>query len=841
MRSTLTVGGIALGIAVVIGIRLANTSSVGGFAAALDALAGAASLEVVGPGGVDEQRLAEVGWLREFGDVSPVIEADALLQTPAGESEALKVLGIDILRDRAIRAYRVATAGGSAAESGALDLLALLTEPDAIILTATIASRYGLQPGHRIEIVTGGTRRTFNVRGVLTSGDSERALEGSVAVMDIATAQWAFGRLGYIDRLDVRLRPELVVSEAEHAIAARLPAGLSVQRPSRRGEQVEQMLRAFHFNLAALSYVALLVGLFLIYNTISTSVLARREEIGVLRALGTSQRTIAGLFLAEAAALGGAGTLLGLAAGTVLAYGAVALTGATVSALYVSGATQVPSLGWTDVALASTTGVTLSLAAAVAPALEAARVPPLAAIRGADRIDTTRTLSIRGLSAGIVLLVAAAGLSLPGPVNGLPVFALAAAVCIVFGTALLVPGVLQVAVDASARVLRRLSGVEALLAHANVSASLRRLSVSVAALTVSVSMLVAIAVMIGSFRETVIYWIGQTLHADLYVAAGGRAGLNSPPTIPPDVESLIRAHPAVAAVEPARAMSVIHAGRPVVLGATHLATVSRRRALLFKEPRRSPDLTDAAGTPIVVVSEPFAMRNDVGVGDNLRLETPRGLRTFRVAAVYYDYTTERGVVLMDWATFRPLFGDLRPTGYSVYLRPGADAGAVRMDLTRQVSGRHLVFIHTSSTLKEQALRIFDRTFAVTYALEAIAIVVGMLGVAVTLLTLIVERRRELTILRLLGTARRQIRRIVLIEAGFIGLVSQAIGLCAGLALALLLVYVINVQSFGWTIQFDIPVMFLLQASALLLLAALAAGLYPAGVAAGGELDVREDE
>jgi putative ABC transport system permease protein len=840
LRSALTVAGIALGIGVVVGIRLANTSSVQGFSAALDGLAGAASLEIVAPGGVDETRLAGLAWLSDYGDVAPVVEADATLRAADGGAETLKVLGVDILRDRAIRAYQVTTAGGSSSEAAPLDLLSLLTAPDSVILAGAVARRYGLEPGARMVLVTGDTPRTFIVRGVLTSQESDRAVTGSVAIVDIATAQWAFGRLGYIDRLDVRLRPDLDVAGTERAIASRLPPGLSVQRPSRRGEQVEQMLRAFHFNLAALSYVALLVGLFMIYNTIATSVLARREEIGMLRALGTSQRVIAGLFLGEAAALGVAGTLLGLAAGTFLARIAVMLTGSTVSALYVAGVPLPPALGWVDVALASGTGLALSLVAAAAPAIEAARVSPLAALRGADRIPAAARVSRAGAAAGAGLLLTAAALTLPGAVNGLPLFGFVAALCIVFGAALLVPATLAGSVRASSRLLRRW-GVEGLLAQANIAAGLHRLAVSVAALTVSVSMLVAIAVMIGSFRETVIYWIGQTLHADLYIAAGGRAGVDAPPTVSSDVESIVRAHPAVAGVESIRTMPIIHAGRPAVLGAANLSMVRDRRALLFKAPRGGPDLRGAAGGISVVVSEPFASRHRVAAGDRLRLDTPLGPRTFQVAGIYYDYATDRGVVLMDWATFRRHFGDRRPTGLSIYLRPGASADDVREELAAGIGGRHLAFVHTSATLREQALRIFDRTFAVTYALEAIAIIVGMLGVAVTLLTLIVERRRDLTILRLLGTARRQIRRVVLLEAGFIGVVSQALGLCAGLALAVLLVYVINVQSFGWTIQFDIPVLFLVQSSILLLLAALAAGLYPARVAGSGDSSLRDDE
>jgi putative ABC transport system permease protein len=441
----------------------------------------------------------------------------------------------------------------------------------------------------------------------------------------------------------------------------------------------------------------------------------------------------------------------------------------------------------------------------------------------------------------VVLIAAAAGLSRPGPVEGLPVFGLLAALAVLLGTALLVPSALQAAVYGSARLLPRTLGVEGLLAHANVAAGARRLAVSIAALTVSVSMLVAIAVMIGSFRETVVYWIGQTLQSDLYVSAGGRAGLDSPPTISEEVEALIRSHPSVVAVDPVRGMTATYAGRPIVLRVAHLEQAPERGALLFKDPANGPDLTDAARRQLVLVSEPFALRHRVTTGDELRLDSPSGPHVVRVAGVYYDYSTDRGVVAMDWEMFRARYGDFRPTNLAIELAPGASPDEVRTELGRRLDERHVVFIHTSATLRQTALRIFDRTFSVTYALEAIAILVGMLGVAVTLLTLIVERRQDFTTLRLLGAARRQIRLLVLIEAAFIGVLSQALGLIAGLALALLLVYVINVQSFGWTIQFDVPVVFLLQSSAALSLAALAAGFYPARVAGSGRLQIREDE
>jgi putative ABC transport system permease protein len=832
LRSLLTVAGIALGVAVVVAVRLANASSVGGFAAALDVMSGAASLEIVAPAtGVDEARLPALGWLRDFGDVSPVIEAD-VLAGPAGRAEPMRVLGVDILRDRAFREYRLIEFADGERQPAPQEFLALLVAPDSVITTDVFARRHGLRVGDPLEVAIGDERQTFRVRGLLRNEGPARVLDGNFLLMDIAAAQWAFGRLGRLDRLELRLAEGLDVAAAERQIAERLPAGLSVQRPARRGEQVETMLRAFHFNLTALAYVALLVGLFLVYNTVSVSVIARREEIGTLRAVGASRRLVLGLFLGEAAGLAIAGSVAGVGLGWVLAHAAVQLTSATVNALHGAAAAPVPALRASDVALGLGSGVALSLAAAAAPALEASRVGPLAALRGADRVEARYRARPLHLALGVGLLVAAAALAQLGPVDGLPLFGFAAALATVFGIAYLVPAALVVLSRVGGRPLARLFGVEGLLAHANLAASIPRLSVSVAALAVALAMMVAIAIMIGSFRETVIYWVGQTLQADLYMATARRSSLDSQAVISEELERAVAAHPAVAAVDRFRSANLVHEGRLTVLGAGDFDVLLAHGNLLFKAPRDGRAAVRAAiGTDAIVVSEAFALKTGAEAGSLVHLHTPHGRAPFRVAAVYYDYTSDRGVIVMDRATFTRHYGDMRPTSLTVYLHEGSDPAGVRDALMQALGERHRVFIHTNASLRTEVLRIFDSTFAITYALEAIAIFVGIMGVTGTLLTLILERRRELTTLRLVGADARQIRRTVVIEAGLIGLVSQALGLVAGLGLALILIFVINVQSFGWTIQFHVPALFLLQASFALFVTMALAGIYPARIAA----------
>jgi putative ABC transport system permease protein len=835
LRSVLTALGIALGVAVVVAIQLTNASSLAGFETALNTVSGRTSLEVVGPGGIDEQRLPELGWLREYGEVAPVIEGDLVYRRAGHPTEILRMLGIDILRDRAFRDYNLlewphssARHGSTASELRTEEFLGLLIDPSSAIVAARFAGPRGLTLGSPFVVHVGDRTVRLKVSALLRDEGPARVLDGGFVLMDIASAQQALDRFGRVDRAEIHLPAGADIDAAESAIASRLPPGLSVQRPERRGRQVEHMLAAFHLNLTALSYVALLVGLFLVYNTVSVAVLSRRSEIGTLRGLGVTRGRVAALFLAEAAALATAGSGVGVLLGRLLAHATVALTSTTVSALYIATAAAPPALAWKHAGLAFATGIPLSLVAALLPALEASRVPPMAAMRGADRIEARGTFPHRALWAGVGLLALGAALATPGPVRGLPLFGYASAIVVVFGASFLVPATLFAVAQGIERPVRRFLKVEDWLAVTNLSAAVPRLSISVAALAVSLSMMVAISVMIGSFRETVIYWVGQTLQADLFLSPATRHQGGAEETVSPEVVQAVTSSPDVAAVDRFRSTEISYGDTRVRVAGSDFDVLLAHGALLFKAPADGRGaMRRAIGQDAVVVSEAFTIKQHLDVGDEVRLPTPKGPIPFRIAAVYYDYSSDRGVLVMDRATFERRYGDVAIGGLRVYLRNGMDADAARQRLLTSIGDAHSVLINTNAALRTEVLRIFDSTFAITYALEIIAIIVAILGVSGTLLTLILERERELTVLRLIGTSRSQIRRMVVGEAVLIGAISQTVGLIVGLMLSLVLIYVINVQSFGWTIQFHLPGGFLLQSSILMVLATALAGLYPA--------------
>lgn len=850
LRSAITVLGISLGVGVAIAVRLANVSALESFRAATESVAGETSVQITGTAGrFDEMLLSDLGWLRNYGQVSPVITGFAMadLERSSGFQRAsspmrgpfLQVLGVDVLRDRLLRRYRLLRVNENGSEPTTRELLMLLADPQSIVLTEQFARRHGLSVGVRIGLLIGGTRREFVIRGLLLDEGAARALQGNFALMDIAAAQLAFDRIGLLDRADVKLKLGLDINIAEKEIERALPDGLKVLRPETEYGQVEKMIAAFQFNLTALGSIALLVGLFLIYNTVSISVITRREEVGALRAVGGSRMMVTALFLGEALLLTITGTLFGLGIGRIMASAAVRITATTVETFYIaSAATEAVArraLGGGEIALAFAVALPLALVAAALPALEAARVRPIEAIRGAERLTKALKPSRRHLVTSLALFALGYAFSWFEPVNGLPLYGYASALALMFGGAFLVPNAVWLACMAVNTWFARVSagsGVEAKLASSNLRSAIPRVSISVAALAVALAMMMSVAIMIGSFRETVSYWVSETMVADIYARPLTRSATTDEGEILDEAIALTKADSQVEAVYPFTTQQLDYHGAPIIAGGGDFATFLNYGRLLFKSPGDAREkISEAIGSDFVIVNESFSLRFRKVVGDVIELPTTTGPHEFKIVGVYYDYSSSRGWVVMDQANYARYFPYARPTSMSVYLKAGADAGEVSDRLSRSIGGGSQILFATNGALRREVMRIFDSTFAITYALEVIAIVIAAMGVISTLITLILERRREIAVLGFLGATRAQIRRMVVIEAVLIGAVSQAVGVGIGLMLSLVLIYVINVQSFGWTIQFHFPLGFLIQSTLLILAVSAVAGLYPATRAA----------
>ncbi len=608
-------------------------------------------------------------------------------------------------------------------------------------------------------------------------------------------------------------------------IAAQVPTSVEIEPQGARTDENRKMLSAFRWNLRVLSYIALVVGAFLIYNTISVSVVRRRNEIGVLRALGATRAFVALGFLAESLFFALAGSALGLLLGRIMAVAAVALIGRTVQSLYVSSQPSPIHLTLSSAAAGVALGVVISLLAALAPAIEAAHVAPVEAMaRGREEYDTAQH-SRTNIWYALALLVAGAALTQVPAINGQPLAAYLAVLLLIAGTSTAIPTIVSVFSHLATHTIQRLLGTEAMLALRSLRASLGRTSVLTAALTTAVAMTASVGIMVGSFRQTLAVWMDNQLKADFYLRPAGSSSADRHPTMAASIADHIAQISGVAGVDRFRAYPISYQGLPATLAGGESTTSTR---FLPGEDTAAILQTLPTGN-YAVVSEPFANKHHVRVGDAVTLALAGANRSFKVLGIYYDYSTERGYIILARRTLLKYLPDPAISNLAVTLKPAADPAAIRQAIDNVIAGR-AVLVFANGTLRRAAIEIFDRTFRITYALEAVAISVAVMGIAGALLAMVIDRRREFALLRFLGADQPQVRRIILFEAGLLGLLSNAIGLILGSLLSLILIFVINKQAFGWTLQFHWPVVMLLSALTVVYLATVLAALYPAHTA-----------
>jgi putative ABC transport system permease protein len=808
-RTLLTLISIALGVAVVIAIELAGDAATGSFQSSLTTLVGKVDYEISANGGVDERLLARLSSLPGDARFEPVIEEPIAI---AGDG-ATTMYGID-----EISAAAAQDENRSAQEFSPEDLETRAVASD------ELASRSGWRVGTYVELRGPGGSGRFRIGRIAAEQNT------SWIGVDIAAAQKLLGDYGRVDRIDAFAEPAQDVNALGKAIRANVPSTYDVETPGARSEENRRMLRAFRWNLRILSYISLVVGAFLIYNTIAVSVVRRRPEIGVLRALGISSRGVLLIFLGEALLLGVIGSIAGIGLGRLLAGMLVGMLSETVNSLFATSAPGGITLSAMVVTGALVAGILVAVVSAVLPALEASRVAPAEAMRRAQREYEIRLHAPRNLTIAAALAAAAFGCCKIGPIGGRPIFGYVATFCAIGATALIAPAFIVFGIRALRGALKRFGGAAGIVAGRSLVASLARTSVMVTALATAIAMMVSVGIMVGSFRETVQVWLRGQLRADIYLRAlgPGTAGIYAP--IAPAVPQIIRGTPGVAEVDEFHAFTFRYQNQQATFGASDMDIVRRRRSFQFLNGAAGPILSSLRERDRCVVSEPFANKHHVRTGDVLRIPLGSRIADLQVAGVYYEYSSDRGFVLVDNGTLAKYLPAAAITNIAVYVKPGADARRVQRELESRLKDYPLL-IAPNATLRRAAVEIFDRTFTITYALEGIAILVAMLGAANSLLALVLDRRREIGLIRYLGAAGRQVSQMILTEAGLIGLLAGVLGLALGGSLSAVLIYVVNKQSFGWTIQFHPPVLLLSGALILVWVVTLLAGFYPARFAA----------
>lgn len=806
-QSALAVLGLALGVATVTAIGLATASARRALELSLDAVNGEATHQITaGPRGVAESVYVELS-TRRTAELAPVVEGYAVV---AGQT--VLVLGVDPLADPGLRTVQ-------APDRDPTLLRRWLTEPGTVMASVGTARALGLEVGKPFALEVAG--RTFEAT-FIGQIRADRPGFDNLVLTDIAQAQEWLGMIGRLSRIDVRAAASAAGPTQLARLRAQLPPGLSIAETARHSRETTELTSAFMTNLRAMSLLALLVGAFLIYNSMGFSLLRRRPVIGVLRALGVTRAQVLGVVLAEAGVLGVIGAGAGALAGLWLARQLLTHVTRTINDLYFVVSVSEIDLAPGTLIAAAGFGIATALLAALVPALEAARTLPQLALRRSV-LEQRAARSARALAATSAVLIAAAGLLVWASERSL-LAGFMALLLLLLSAAFLTPATLRAIATVSARVAGR-SGVAARLGLADVAASLSRTGVAVAALSIAVAAAIGVAVMVASFRQSLADWLERTLRADIYVTAPGPGFSRPERVIAPQVARTLVASASVREHSASRRVAVESPLGRVSLDALQPAARSYAGFTLIEG---APEETwRAFGRGEVLLSEPFAYRHGLRAGERIELVTATGPRAFRVAGVYRDYSNDRGAVLMSREIYRRAWADDAITSMGLYLRSGADPGTVIESLRAATRDRQALLMRSNSDLRALSMQIFERTFAITRVLYWLAVAVAAVGLLSALLAYELERARELALLRALGVTPAGVALLVETQTTFLGLAAGAAAVPTGFMAAFVLIEVINARAFGWHIDFHWGASAVANTVAIAAAAALLAGLYPA--------------
>jgi putative ABC transport system permease protein len=817
LQLVLSVLGVSLGVAVVLSIDVAIQSAQAGFRVSAETVSGRATHQVVSDVGlVDESLVAMLRIEQDVRAVAPVVEGYG--QSPLVPGRALRILGVDPFSERPFRPY---VAGG---DTG-LDVSSIVASRVGVVLSVPVAEGAGLQAGDSLPLLVEGESWLLPVVGLVDPEDDlTRTGLSDVVLMDVAGAQEVLRLPGRLSRIDLR------VEEAEEAsglllrIEGALPDGVTIDAVGTRSETMTGMIAAFDVNLTALSLLALIFGMFLIYNSVTFSVVQRRGILGRLRALGVTRDEVVRMILTEAAWIGAVGAILGLGAGLVLARGLVGMVARTINDLYFSVSVQDVTVEPALIVKAAGLGFGATLLAALPPALEAAGANPrLAALRS---VVESRARRLVPVAAAVGFGLCAVGaLILLIPTRSLLV-SFTALFCIITGMAVITPAGTLVLMAVLRPVLRALGGTLGVMAGRGVGSSLSRTAPAIAALVVSVSVTVGLGVMIQSFRGTLVNWLDGTLQADVYVSLPGPTASRASGTLWPEVLDAFIAHPEVAGHSTYRGFDVIRDGDAFRLVALDLDPRGES-SFDFLSGDRDEIMTAFRRGEAAIVSEPYAYRRGLAVGDRVALTGVVGEVEIPIAGIFYDYGSEQGTVIMGRPLYDRLFDDRGVTSLGLFLREGADSERVVEELLTLVPEGRAVIARTNDTLRATSLEVFDRTFQVTAVLRLLAFIVAFVGVLSALAALQLEKAREFGLLRAQGLTPGQLWRLVVTQTGLIGLASGLLAVPMGLVLSVVMIFVVNKRSFGWTLNMQVGPDVLVQAVGLAVVGALLAGLYPA--------------
>ena len=802
-----------MGVAIVVSIDIANHSSGKAFNLSMNAVAGKSTHQIIGTSeGIPDSIYYDLRVRYGLKNIAPVIES--YVSIPDSGKKIFKLLGVDLFAERPFRDYLSNT--GTSIDG---ELKDFLTGPNSVVLSNGSLAELKRKVGDSLKVFIGGKERTLYISGKITEDERNTSSLENLFICDIATAQELTGKINRIDYVDVIAGS----NDEEKRLRSILPDGYDLQKSGSRSQTAEQMLEAFNINLQSLSLLALIVGLFLIYNTMTFSVVRRKVLIGTLRSIGVTSNEITTMVIREALIIGIIGTAAGFLAAYFISKYLLIFISQTINDLYYVVSVREVYISPMIIAKGIALGIFATLLSAIKPAREASSVHPRSAMMRSEQesslLKKVPAMSITGIAtiiAGILILL------IPTKNIWLSYFGI---LPIIIGFALLTPVIIILVEKILSPVFKSLFGITGKIASRSIVQNISRTYVAIAALSLAVAATVGVGTMISSFRSTVIDWLESRLNADIFISAPSLVSRRNDAVLSEDLLEKVRALDEVADINFYREIEISQDGKTYHLISSGISQ-RNHSGFQFKEGEPS-DAWKRFEDGELLVSEPFAYRHDLEVGSMLALKTDNGMREFRVAGVYYDYASDQGLVTMYHTHFKKHWNVKGVSGISAYVKEGFDLNTLKEKIQFLDTGGQQIVVRSFKFLRDTSIEIFDRTFLVAKVLQLLSVIVAFIGILSSLMSLQLERKRELGILRANGLLPSQLFGMVGIQTVMMGLTAGLLALPLGNVLAAILVYIINKRSFGWTMQFDLIPSIMIEAILLSLFAAILAGLYPA--------------
>ncbi|HXW68954.1 MAG TPA: FtsX-like permease family protein [Dissulfurispiraceae bacterium] len=807
----LSVIGVALGIGLFIGVKVASDRAISSFESDIKGLNSGANYEISDTSGLDfNERIYPVVADAEKNSF-PVLKAAGYLPDL---KDTIVINGI-----YTVKSMRLVRGAGTDPH----DMETFFKTLDGILVTKGFAVRHAIKKNDTLRAFVYDRVYTLKIAGIMDSS----FMPSNTALMDIGNFQEYFGKAGFLSAIDL-----ITDDDTALTIQKILPPSVSIEKKKLLLENQKSLLASFRYNLQFVSLIAILVGVFLLYNTIFISVIKRRTEIGVLRALGAGKKTVVMLFVLHGTMLGVVGSLFGLLLGQGAAYFSVIAVTKTISSMYSAISITDYLIGKDDIVSALCLGFCISLAASLLPSFEASRIRPNESAKaGTFEAGYKRRRKLFPLAGAILIIMGLAGAYLDYRARpfSFPFLAYAGILLLLLGFTLSAPLYFSTVLNMFKKPAAALLGVTATLAWGDMRGSTYRFSVALMSVAISTSLIIALFILIFSFRHSLKLWISQNIAADIYIKPISCASNFCFFPLSDDISNIVKGFPEVKGIDRFRTLHLDFRGRKIVAGFGDLAA-----QMLYSPPhndrgmeKRDEELLHGRQ---VSISSYLSLKYGLKPGDSIELRTPDGIRSFKIYSTFSSYSTTSGFIYLDRKWLKKYWGLDDATQIAVYLNSGVDIDNFAAKLRGALSQRYSVAVMNNRELREKVLAIFNKSFAITYAIELISIIVSLIGVINTLLALVLERKREISIIRYLGGSWRQIESMLVLSAGVVGISGIAMGALIGPIMSSIFIQVINKISFGWEIHFSVPALYLIAVILMLFLSTLAAGLIPARVA-----------